>query len=60
MTALAALLPLTGYRLLYRPGLTCPCCDRRAWHVGRASAECAGCGLAMSLAPAEPEEPAHG
>ena len=27
----------------------CPGCGRRAWHVGRLSAECAFCGTALPL-----------
>lgn len=39
---------------LYHPGegQRCPACQGRAWHVGRAVAECAdpACGLALPIA----------
>lgn len=60
MTALLDLLPLAGFRVLYRPGVICPACAGRNWHVGRATAECARCATALPLAPAEAGEPAHG
>jgi ribosomal protein L37E len=38
--------------LLYWPGETnrCPQCSGKSWHVGRAAAECAGCGHPLPLA----------
>lgn len=40
-----------GYVLTYQPGLACPGCGRRAWYVGRQSAECANerCGVAVPI-----------
>lgn len=48
---------LRGYAVLYRAPQTCPGCGRGHWHVGRVSAECAWCGTALALAPAEAEPP---
>jgi hypothetical protein len=42
-----------GYRPVYRTGAHCPGCARAKWIVGRFSAECAACGTALPLAPAE-------
>ena len=35
---------------LYETGMACPGCRRRAWIVGRMSAECGNCGTALELA----------
>ena len=35
----------------YEPGMACPGCQHRAFHIGRQSAECARCGTALPLAP---------
>ncbi len=40
-----------GYSLRYEPGMACPGCQHRAFHIGRQSAECARCGTALPLAP---------
>lgn len=40
-----------GFVVQYRPGTTCPGCGKGAFNVGRSSAECAGCGTALPLAP---------
>ena len=42
-----------GYVVHYSPGIACPGCGRRAWYVGRLSAECANerCGCAIALGP---------
>lgn len=29
----------------------CPCCNGRAWHVGRITAECAACEAVLPIAP---------
>lgn len=44
---------LRGYSVHYRSGgeNRCPGCAGTHWHVGCASAECAGCGTALPLAP---------
>lgn len=36
---------------VYRQGMinACPCCGVTAWHVGRSTAECAGCGSPLPL-----------
>lgn len=41
-----------GYHQLYHPGETnrCPGCGRMHWYVGRVSAECGFCGVAVMLA----------
>lgn len=41
-----------GYAPVYRRGEVnrCPGCGRTGWHVGRTSAECAFCALALPLA----------
>lgn len=44
-------LKASGYRPLYSGGARCPSCAGGAWHVGRASAECARCGTALPLSP---------
>ena len=52
-----------GYRVTYQPGVTCPGCGGTNFHVGRVSAECAGCGVALPFASdpkANPMELAHG
>lgn len=40
-----------GYFVSYRPGGSNPCpgCGRSHWWVGRVSAECAFCGVALDL-----------
>ncbi len=41
-----------GYVPQYHGAETrCPGCHRSQWYVGRLSAECAVCGLALPLAP---------
>lgn len=44
-----------GYVVLYRAPQLCPGCGGSHWHVGRISAECARCHVALPLAPAAPE-----
>jgi uncharacterized protein (DUF983 family) len=41
-----------GYQLLYRAGESnhCPACGRSHWYIGRLSAECGFCGVALPLA----------
>lgn len=39
--------------VLYKAGVACPVCRQTAFHVGRVTAECAGCGTALRLAPVE-------
>jgi hypothetical protein len=41
-----------GYRILFHEGQANPCpgCGRSQWYVGRSSAECAFCGVALPLA----------
>lgn len=43
--------PRRGYRVVYRADAptNCPGCGRSHWHVGRLSAECAFCGVALPL-----------
>lgn len=43
--------PHTGYRVAYRQQETnyCPGCGQSQWIIGRATAECAGCGTALPL-----------
>ena len=45
-----------GYAIVYRPGAAnfCPGCGRSHWYIGRSSAECAFCALAMPFAEARP------
>jgi hypothetical protein len=45
-----------GYSIVYRPGSTnhCPGCGRSHWYVGRHSAECAFCAVALPFAEAAP------
>lgn len=52
---------LSGYRPVHRSGDYCPGCGKGNWIVGRSSAECASCGTALPLAPAEtlPAAPLH-
>lgn len=40
-----------GYQLLYRQGEVnhCPGCGRTHWYIGRLSAECGFCGVALAL-----------
>jgi hypothetical protein len=40
-----------GYVIFYRPegSNICPGCGRGHWYVGRSSAECAFCGVALPL-----------
>jgi len=40
--------------MLYWPGETnrCPCCQGKAWNVGRVTAECAACDHPLPLAHA--------
>lgn len=43
---------LRGFCVSYHVGRDvphCPGCDRRHWHVGRVTAECAFCGTALPL-----------
>lgn len=42
---------LRGYVVHYRTGMICPGCGAGKWLIGRRSAECAGCGTALPLAP---------
>lgn len=53
-----------GYRPVHSSGCRCPGCGLSNWHIGRVSAECAGCGTALPLSPearsseaAEPSRP---
>lgn len=39
-----------GYRVTYQPGIACPGCSGTSFHVGRVSAECAGCAAALPFA----------
>lgn len=57
-----AVQPLRGYRPTFDPDrpTSCPGCGRSAWEVGRSSAECAGCGTALPLAPANHAPTHHG
>jgi len=45
-----------GYAIVYRPGVSnhCPGCGRSQWYLGRSSAECAFCGVALPFAEARP------
>lgn len=45
-----------GYAIVYRPGTSnfCPGCGRSQWYLGRSSAECAFCALALPFAQARP------
>jgi hypothetical protein len=45
-----------GYILLYRPRQSnfCPACGRAHWWVGRVSAECVFCSMALPIADASP------
>ena len=47
---------LRGYSIVYRPGAPnhCPGCGRSHWYVGRQSAECAFCSVALPFADAGP------
>ena len=47
-----------GYSILYRKGQPNPCpgCGRSQWYVGRQSAECAFCGVALPFAPIRPQD----
>lgn len=40
--------PLTA-ALVYRSGDRCPACWGTHWLIGRTTAECAGCGMALAL-----------
>ncbi|PTQ13568.1 hypothetical protein CLG96_02950 [Sphingomonas oleivorans] len=42
---------MRGYAVFYRPGGSniCPGCGRSHWYVGRISAECAFCTVALPL-----------
>lgn len=44
------------FNLVYRVGRlnVCPCCSATSWHVGRTTAECAGCGSPLPLINATP------
>lgn len=42
-----------GYVIHYATGLACPGCGRRAWHIGRFSAECGSCGCTVPLGAAQ-------
>jgi hypothetical protein len=43
---------LRGYAIVYRPGGAnyCPGCGHSHWYVGRSSAECAFCAVALPFA----------
>jgi hypothetical protein len=42
-----------GYSVLYRGASTpCPGCGRSHWHVGRLTAECAFCAVALGIGAA--------
>lgn len=34
----------------YAQGRACPACAGGAWHIGRSTAECSGCGFVLPLA----------
>jgi hypothetical protein len=56
MTALAsppALRPLP-IGLLYYPGVRCPACGGRHFHIGRATAECDRCAGALVITDTRP------
>ena len=38
---------------VYVPGQRCTFCWGRAWHIGRVTAECDGCGDALALSASE-------
>ena len=50
--------------LLYYPGVRCPACLGRQFHVGRTTAECCRCGGALVIHDTRPfsssEEPFNG
>jgi hypothetical protein len=49
-----------GYIVHYHPGLNnmCPGCGHSHWYVGRLSAECALCAVALPIAPMRHHSPA--